>query len=273
MPIVTTLDGTDLYCNDWGRGPAVVLVHGWPFSSDMWEYQSVFLASQGLRVIAYDRRGFGRSGQPWSGYEYDTLAGDLAAVMDARDVRDATLVGFSMGGGEVVRYLARHGAGRVARAALVSAVTPFLLRTSDNPGGVDQGVFDKMVEGLQADRPGFLSSFGKTFFGAGLLNFSVSSEILQWSLMMAMQASPKATLDCVRAFSGTDFRADMAHLTMPTLIVHGNADATVPIAVAGRAAAALVPGAQLLEYPGAPHGLFYTERDRLNQDLLRFIRG
>ena len=178
-----------------------------------------------------------------------------------------------MGGGEVARYLARHGTGRVARAALVSAVTPFLLRTPDHADGVDGSVFDKIVDGLQADRPGFLAGFGKQFFGAGLLSFGISSEILQWSLMMAMQASPKATLDCVRAFSATDFRTDMRAFAVPTLIVHGDADATVPIDVAGRAAAALVPGARLLEYPGAPHGLFYTARDRLNQDLLAFIRG
>ena len=273
MPTIRTKDGTALHCNDWGSGPPVVLIHGWPLSSEMWEYQSVFLAGQGLRVVSYDRRGFGRSAQPWSGYDYDTLADDLVAVLDALDLREATLVGFSMGGGEVARYLARHGAGRVAKAALVAAVTPFLLKTPDHPEGVDRSVFDGIVAGLKADRPGFLAGFGKTFFGAGLLTFSVSSEILQWSLMMAMQGSPKATLDCVRSFSETDFRADMGAFTVPTLIVHGEADKTVPIDVAGRAAAKLVPQAKFVAYEGAPHGLFYTERDRLNQDLLGFVRG
>ena len=273
MPTIETRDGTKLYCNDWGAGTPVVLVHGWPLSSNMWEYQSVFLASQGLRVVAYDRRGFGRSTQPWTGYDYDTMADDLAAVMEALDLRGATLVGFSMGGGEVARYLGRHGAARVAKAALVSAVTPMLLQTPDHPEGVDRSVFDGIVDGLKADRPGFLASFGKKFFGVGPLTFSVSSEILQWSLMMAMQASPKATLDCVRAFSETDFRADLRGFSVPTLVVHGDADTTVPIDVAGRAAAKLVPQARLLEYPGAPHGLFYTERDRLNADLLQFIRS
>ncbi len=218
MPEIQARDGTPLYYKDWGAGPPVVLIHGWPLDADMWEYQAVPLASQGLRVIAYDRRGFGRSGQPWTGYDYDTLADDLASVMDALDLHGATLVGFSMGGGEVARYLSRHGTGRVAKAALVSAVTPYLLKTADNPDGVDQSVFDQMIEGLQKDRPHFLANFGKQFYGAGLLNFTVTAEILQWSLMMALLASPKATLDCVHAFSATDFRPDMAAFTVPTLL-------------------------------------------------------
>ena len=271
MPYFEAKDGTQLYYNDWGTGKPVVLIHGWPLNSDSWEYQSVFLASQGLRVIAYDRRGFGKSAQPWSGYDYDTLADDLAALLDKLDLHDATLVGFSMGGGEVARYLARHGAARVSKAVLLAAVTPFLLKTDDHPEGVDRSVFDQMIDGLQKDRPGFLATFGKQFFGAGMLNFSVSSEILQWASMMALHASPKATLDCVRAFSETDFRADLRAITVPTLIIHGDADATVPIDVAGRAAAALIPNAEFKEYGGAPHALFYTERDRLNEDLLAFI--
>ncbi|WP_456316363.1 alpha/beta fold hydrolase [Teichococcus vastitatis] len=207
MPFAKAPDGTEIFFKDWGSGRPVVLIHGWPLNADMWEYQAPVLASAGLRVISYDRRGFGRSGQPWSGYNYDTLADDLAAVMDHLDLRDATLVGFSMGGGEVARYLSRHGAaGRVSRAVLVSAVTPFLLRTADNPDGVDRSVFDGMIEGLQKDRPNFLATFGKQFFGAGLLTFSISSELLQWASMLALQASPKATMDCVRAFSETDFR-------------------------------------------------------------------
>jgi pimeloyl-ACP methyl ester carboxylesterase len=274
MPFAKAPDGTEIFFKDWGSGRPVVLIHGWPLNADMWEYQAPVLASAGLRVISYDRRGFGRSGQPWSGYNYDTLADDLAAVMDHLDLRDATLVGFSMGGGEVARYLSRHGAaGRVFKAVLVSAVTPFLLRTADNPDGVDRSVFDGMIEGLQKDRPNFLATFGKQFFGAGLLTFSISSELLQWASMLALQASPKATMDCVRAFSETDFRADLAGIAVPTLVVHGEGDATVPIGVSGRRAAQMIPGARLVEYAGAPHGLFFTEKDRLNQDLLAFIQG
>ena len=272
MAFVEAKDGTKLFVNDWGSGKPVVLVHGWPLDSDMWEYQAVFLASHGHRVITYDRRGFGRSDQPWSGYDYDTLAGDLASVMDACDVQGATLVGFSMGGGEVARYVARHGGRRVNRAVLVSAVTPFLLRTADNPDGVDPSVFAGILDGLRADRPHFLAGFGKSFFGAGLLNFTVTAEIMQWVLNMAMLGSPKATLDCVEAFSATDFRADMAALgNVPTLVIHGDADATVPIDASGRRTAAMIPGARFIEYAGAPHALFFTEKDRLNADLMAFI--
>ena len=272
MPFIETADKTTLFYNDWGSGPPVVLIHGWPLDADMWEYQSIFLAAQGLRVIAYDRRGFGRSSQPWTGYDYDTLADDLKAVMDHLDLQEATLVGFSMGGGEVARYMARHGGARVAKAVLLAAVTPFMLQTADNPDGVPGSVFDGIIEGLQKDRPHFLANFGKAFFGAGLLNFTVTAEILQWSLMMAMLGSPKATVDCVRAFSATDFRANMAAFRVPTLVIHGDADATVPAAKSGQLAAKMIPGATYLEYPGAPHGLFFTEKDRLNQDLLAFIK-
>ena len=273
MPFIETADKTTLFYNDWGSGKPVVLIHGWPLDADMWEYQALFLAEHGLRVIAYDRRGFGRSSQPWTGYDYDTLADDLKAVMDHLDLQDATLVGFSMGGGEVARYMARHGGARVGKAVLVSAVTPFLLQTSDNPDGVPGSVFQQMTDGLRKDRPQFLATFGKAFFGAGLLNFTVTDEILQWSQAMALLGSPKATLDCVQAFSATDFRVDMAAIRVPTLVIHGDADATVPAAKSGQLAAKMIPGAKYLEYAGAPHGLFFTEKDRLNQDLLAFVRA
>ena len=273
MPFLQARDGTNLHYSDWGTGSPVVLIHGWPLDADMWEYQSVALASQGLRVIAYDRRGFGRSGQPWTGYDYDTLADDLAAVLDALDVKGATLVGYSMGGGEVARYLSRHGAGRVAKAVLLSAVTPYMLKTADNPEGVDQSVFDQIIQGLQADRPHFLANFGKRFFGAGLLNFTVTNEIQQWALMMAMLASPKATLDCAHAFSSTDFRPDMAAFTVPTLVIHGASDETVPIDASARRAAKMIQGAKLVEYAGAPHATFFTNKDQLNKDLLAFVKG
>ena len=271
MPQVKAKDGTMLYYKDWGTGVPVVLIHGWPLNADMWEYQAGVLAAQGHRVIAYDRRGFGRSEQPWSGYDYDTMADDLGAVLETLDLRGAALVGFSMGGGEVVRYLARGDAGRVSKAVLVSSVVPYMVKADDNAGGISRSVFDEMVEGLEDDRPAFLSSFGRKFFGVGLISFSISSELLDWTQGLALQASPKATIDCVRAFSETDFRGDCAKVGVPTLVIHGDADNTVPIDGAGRAAAKLIKGAKLVEYEGAPHGLFYPQRDRLNKDLLTFL--
>jgi pimeloyl-ACP methyl ester carboxylesterase len=250
-----------------------VLIHGWPLNADMWEYQAGFLAHNGFRVIAYDRRGFGRSGKPWGGYDYDTLANDLQAILEKLDLHQAAIVGFSMGGGEVARYLGRHGAGRISHAALVSAVTPFLLQTQDNPDGVPQSVFDDFIAQLKADRPHFLTGFGKKFFGVGLVTSPVSSELLQWAANLALQASPHATIECVRAFSGTDFRRDMAAFSGKTLIVHGDGDETVPIKVAGAAAAKLVPGARFLTYPRAPHALVVTEKDRFNADLLKFLKS
>jgi pimeloyl-ACP methyl ester carboxylesterase len=273
MPFIDAPDGTPLYYTDWGTGRPVILVHGWPLNADMWEYQAAFLAQNGFRVVAYDRRGFGRSGKPWDGYTYDTLAGDLAAVIDTLDLRDAALVGFSMGGGEVARYLARHGGGRISHAALVSAVTPFLLQTGDHPDGVPQTVFDGFIAQLKADRPHFLTGFGKTFFGVGLVTSPVSSEILQWAANLALQASPRATVECVTAFSATDFRPDMAAFTMKTLIVHGDSDQTVPIKVSGAAAASLVPHADFKTYAGAPHALVITDKDRFNADLLSFLQA
>lgn len=273
MPYLNTADGIRLFYNDWGTGKPVVLIHGWPLNQDMWEYQAPVLAASGYRVIAYDRRGFGRSDQPWTGYDYDTLAADLASVMDGLDLQDATLVGFSMGGGEVARYLSRYGTARVAKTVLLAAVTPMLLQTQSHPDGAPQSVFDQMLDGLAADRPNFLAGFGKQFLGAGLLNFTVTTEILQWCLWQAMTASPKATSDCVRAFSATDFRPDMAAFTKPTLIIHGTSDATVPIDISGRATAKMIPNAKFLEYDGAPHGLFFTHKDQVNADLLAFLRG
>jgi pimeloyl-ACP methyl ester carboxylesterase len=273
MPFLEAADGTALFTTDSGVGRPVVFVHGWPLSSAMWEYQIPMIAAQGYRCIAYDRRGFGRSDQPWTGYDYDTLADDLATVINAHDLHDVTLVGFSMGGGEVARYLTRHGAGRIARAVLISSVTPMLVRTPDHPDGVDPEVFDTMLDGISRDRPTFMAGFARQFYGAGMLNFTVTSDLLAWTGNLAMQGSAKATMDCVRAFGMTDFRPDMAAFTMPTLIIHGDADATVPIDVSARAAAASIPGAMLLEYGGAAHGLFFTEKDRLNADLLAFLDG
>ncbi|MBS9720835.1 alpha/beta hydrolase [Tianweitania sp. BSSL-BM11] len=271
MPFIQTADETELFYNDWGTGKPVILIHGWPLDGDMWEYQWPTLTAKGHRVITYDRRGFGRSSQPFSGYDYDTLASDLQTIIETLDLHDVSLVGFSMGGGEVARYIGKYGTARLSKAALISAVTPYLLKTADNPDGVDKSVFDDMVEQLRKDRPAFLASFGKQFFGAGMLNFSVSAEIMQWASNVAMMGSPKGTIDCVRAFSETDFRADLAKFDLPTLIIHGEDDATVPIKAAGEQAAKLIPSATFKRYSGAPHGLFFTDKDKLTADLLAFL--
>lgn len=271
MAMFKAQDGTEIYYKDWGSGKTVVLAHGWPLNADMWEYQMQFLASKGLRCIAYDRRGFGRSSQPWSGNDYDTFAGDLATLMETLDLKDVILAGFSMGGGEVARYLGRHGADRVSKAVLIGAVTPFLLKTADNPQGVDRSVFDGMRAGIAADRPEFFRNFGMRFMGSDRLGSKVSEGALTWTLSMALQASLKSTLDCVTAFSETDFRGDMRAFTMPTLIIHGDADAIVPIDLSGRLAAQMIPGSRLEVYPGAPHGLYFTHNDRMNEDLLAFV--
>ncbi len=273
MPMCQAKDGTGLYFKDWGApaAPPVVLISGWPFSADMWEYQAVELAASGLRVVAYDRRGFGRSDQPWHGYDYDTFANDLGTIIDTLGLEAPSLVGFSMGGGEVVRYLSKFGVGRVRNAVLVSSVVPFLLKTTGHDG-VESSVFDSMIDDIKKDRPAFLASFGKKFFGAHLLTSPVSSETLEWARNVCLLASPRATMQCVHAFSETDFREELPGLKLPVLIIHGDADAIVPIAVSSRIAATMIPGAVAIEYEGAPHGLFLTEKDRLTRDLLSFLR-
>ncbi|WP_295042914.1 alpha/beta hydrolase [uncultured Paracoccus sp.] len=269
MAAITTADGTHLYVRDWGRGRPVVLIHGWPLNSDSWEYQAVPLAEAGYRVVSYDRRGFGRSDQPWNGYDYDTLADDLAAVMDGLDLDDATLVGFSMGGGEVARYMSRHG-GRVSQVVFVSSVVPGMLKSDSNPDGITPDLLDQMQAGLRQDRPAFLTDFFKDFYGQSLVS-GVSQPVLDWSRDMAMMASPRATLECVTAFGTTDFTGDVPHLKVPTLIVHGTGDKTVPIAATARRLANMLPEATLIEYGNAPHGLTATHADRLTDDLLAFL--
>lgn len=271
MPFLQTKDKTSLYYYDWGTGTPVVLIHGWPLTSASWESQARVLAENGYRVIAHDRRGFGRSDWAATGYDYDTLASDVNDLMEALDLHGATLVGFSMGGGEVARYLATYGSARVDRAVLMSAVTPFLLQTEDNPDGVPKSVFDGIVDGLKKDRPAFLEAFGKGFYGYGVLNHTVSTAMLDFTQAMALTASPDATIRLVRAWSETDFRKDLAAIDVPTLVIHGTKDATVPIEVSGALAAKLVPHAKLLEYVGEPHGLYATAPDRVNKDLLEFL--
>jgi pimeloyl-ACP methyl ester carboxylesterase len=271
MPYLQTKDKTAIYYYDWGTGKPVVLIHGWPLSSASWEAQARVLAENGYRVIAYDRRGFGRSDWAATGYDYNTLASDLNELMEALDLRSATLVGFSMGGGEVARYLATYGSERVRSAVLISAVTPYLLKTDDNPEGLPKETFDGIVEKLEQDRPDFLKAFGKMFYGVGLISHPVSEAFLEFSQEMALTASPLATIKLVRAWSETDFRGDLAKITIPTLIIHGTGDKTVPIENSARRAVTLLANAELLEYEGEPHGLNATAPKKLNDDLLAFL--
>jgi non-heme chloroperoxidase len=273
MAYITTSDNVRLYAKDWGTGRPVILMHGWPLTADTWDDGAMTLADAGFRAIAYDRRGFGRSDQPWSGYDYDTLADDLAAVIAATGATDAAIVGFSMGGGEVARYMSRHGGKNVSQAALVGSVVPYMLKTDDNPDGVPQSVFDGITKSIKEDRAKFWATFFKSFYGVGLVSHPVSDEVIDWSRDMAMQAGLKPTLACAQAFATTDFRPDLAHFTVPTLIIHGTADQTVPIDTSARAAAKGIPQAKLIEYDGGPHGLFASHKDQLINDLLAFLRS
>jgi len=258
---------------DLGQGPTVVLIHGWPLSYESWEYQLNELPKNGVRVVAYTRRGFGHSDKPWNGYDYDTLADDLKAVLDTLDLQDVTLVGFSMGGGEVARYMSRHQGARVARVAFVSSVTPYLLKTDDNPDGVDKSTFDDMVEGLRKDRPDFLTTFGKQFYGDGLLSNPVSHATLDWSQSLALQGAPYATEQCARAFSETDFRQDLQTIKVPVLSIHGEDDETVPYKHSAKRLDQYLSHATQIVYDGAPHGLLITDKEKLSQDLLTFTHG
>lgn len=271
MAFIEAKDGTKLHVKDMGEGRPVILIHGWPLTGDMFEYQTVALLEAGFRVITYDRRGFGQSGHPASGFNYDTFADDLAAVIDGLELQSVSLVGFSMGGGEIARYLSRHGASKVSKAALVASVAGYLLKDESNPDGVDVSVFEGMKKDIRKDRFDFLQSFAKTFYGVGFVTSPVSQGVLDWSFVLGVMASPKATIDCVDAFGKTDFRPDFAAFTIPTLVIHGTGDKTVPIDPTGRAAANGIAGAKLIEYDGEPHGLFATVPDRLNQDLIEFL--
>lgn len=271
MHHVTAADGTRLHIKDWGAGHPVILIHGWPLSADSWDDQAMAIAEAGYRVIAYDRRGFGRSSQPWSGYDYNTMSDDLAEVIKQTGAQDATLVGFSMGGGEVARYMSRHNGKSVIKAALVSSVLPYRLKTPDNPGGTEQAAFDKTAQALVDDRARFFTGFFEKFFGVGAGSHPVSDELLQWARGIAMQASLRATLECLKSFSTTDFRSDLPAFKVPTLLIHGTADATVPIDASARAALPGLAHGELIEYDGAPHGVFATDKARLTRDLLAFL--
>jgi len=272
MTYLNTKDGAQLFVKDWGRGQPVILIHGWPLSSDSWDAQAMAIADAGYRAIAYDRRGFGRSSQTWNGYDYDTLSDDLAAVIEYTEAQNAIIIGFSMGGGEVARYMSRHAGKSVAKAALVSSIVPFRLKTADNPTGTEQAAFDETAEKINEDRAKFFTSFFRAFFGADTPGNLISDELLENMRNIAMRASLKAILECLKSFSSTDFRGDLVHFKVPTLIIHGTEDKTVPIEASARLAAKGIKDASLIEYPGAPHGLFATHRERFTQDLLTFIR-
>ena len=266
-------NSVNLFYKDLGRGKPVVFIHGWPLNHAMWEYQLAELPKHNFRCIAYDRRGFGKSDYPWENYDYDTFADDLKSLLDHLHLTEVTLVGFSMGGGEIARYIGKYGTDKISKVVLISSVTPFMLKTADNPDGVDKEVFDEMVENIDKDRPTFLEDFAKQFYGVSLFNEAVSDATLQWNQNLCLMSSHKATIDCVRAFSQTDFRNDLSMIGVPTLIIHGDSDKTVPIEVSGNRTSAMLPNAKYLIYEDAPHGLFITEKDRLNMDLIDFIKG
>lgn len=274
MGLATVRDGTTIHYKDWGAGPPVVLCHGWPLNADSWDAQLLHLASNGFRCIAHDRRGHGRSSQPWDGNDMDTYADDLAELIEQLDLRDVSLVGFSTGGGEAVRYIGRHGTGRVSRLALVSAVPPFMLQTDDNPGGVPLGVFDELRAASLADRAQLYRELADgPFFGANKPDAEVSQGIRDTFWQQGMQSGHRNALECIAAFSASDFRSDLERVDVPTLVIHGDDDQVVPIDVGGRASAALIEDATLVVYAGAPHGITDTHRERLCDDLLAFLRG
>lgn len=276
MPFINSVSNNNklvrIYYEDMGEGKPVVFIHGWPLSGSMWEYQVTQLPQQGLRCITYDRRGFGRSDRPYGGYDYNTLAGDLKCLLDELDLNDVTLVGFSMGGGEVAKYFSLYGGERVSKVVLVSAVVPFLLKTDDNPDGVPQEHFDKNRKAMMEDRPGFLETFNNDFYGTGPDKHPVTEAYLANSLTKAMDASPIATLECAKSFSSTDFRKDLLKIKVPVLIIHGDKDKTVPIKLTGEQSAKLITGSVLKVYEGAPHGLWFTHKEKLNKDLIDFIK-
>lgn len=272
---ITTRDGVQLYYKDWGprNGQVVTFSHGWPLNADSWEAQMMFLASKGYRVVAHDRRGHGRSSQPWEGNDMDHYADDLAAVIEALDLKDVTVVGFSTGGGEVARYIGRHGTARVKKAVLVSSVPPMMLKTPSNPGGLPIEVFDGLRKASLENRSQlYLDVASGPFFGFNRKGAKPSQALIQSFWAQGMQAGHKNAYDSIGAFSATDFRADLKKFDVPTLVIHGEDDQIVPLDISGKASAALIKGARLIIYAGAPHGLAETHKDRLNQDLLTFLQ-
>jgi len=273
MTTITTKDGTQIYYKDWGNGPAVTFSHGWPLSSDAWDGQMLFLAQNGFRVVAHDRRGHGRSSQASQGNNMDGYADDLAAVIEALDLRGATLVGHSTGGGEVARYIGRYGTKRVAKAVLVAAVPPIMLKSASNPEGLPMEVFDKLRSDLTKDRSQFYKDLAVLFYGANRPGANVSQGILEQFWLWSMQAGLKNAYESIKAFSETDQTEDLKKFDLPTLVMHGEDDQIVPVKDSAKKSARLIKGAKEIYYPGAPHGLTATHQDQVNRDLLAFIKG
>jgi non-heme chloroperoxidase len=269
----TTKDGTEIYYKDWGKGPVVTFSHGWPLSSDAWDGQMLFLVQNGFRVVAHDRRGHGRSSQASLGNDMDGYADDLAAVIEALDLKDATLVGHSTGGGEVARYIGRHGTKRVAKAVLIAAVPPIMLKTAANPEGLPMEVFDNMRSGLMKDRSQFYKDLATQFYGANRPGAKVSQGVLDQFWLWSMQSGLKNAYESIKAFSETDFTEDLKKIDVPTLVMHGEDDQIVPVKDAAVKSARLIKGAKEIYYPGAPHGLTATLQDQVNADLLAFLRS
>ncbi len=272
MSVITTKDGAEIFYKDWGTGPAVIFSHGWPLNSDSWDEQLTFLAGQGYRAIAHDRRGHGRSSQTWDGNEMDTYADDLASLVEHLQLEKAVHVGHSTGGGEVVRYIGRHGTERVAGAVLLGAVPPLMLKTENNPEGLPIEAFDAIRKGVVNDRSQFYYDLTIPFFGLNRKENSVSEGVRRQFWLMSMQTGLKAALDCIRAFSETDFHEDLKRIDIPTLFLHGDDDQIVPIKAAAEAAHRLVAGSQLKVYPGGDHALAVTHRDQVHADLLKFLK-
>ena len=273
MSTFTTSDGTRIFYKDWGTGQPVVFSHGWPLSADAWDVQMLFLAERGYRVIAHDRRGHGRSDQPSEGNDMDTYAHDLAQLIEHLDLRDVVIVGHSTGGGEVTRYIGRHGTERVARAVLLGAVPPLMLKTDANPGGLPRSVFDEIREGTRRNRAQYFRDLAIPFYGYNRKGAQISQGVIDQFWRLGMQAGIKAAYECIEQFSATDFTEDLKRFDVPTLIAHGDDDQIVPIGASALRSAKLVPGAKLVVYPGAPHGLATTMADRFNDDLLAFIEA
>jgi non-heme chloroperoxidase len=273
MSTITTKDGTTIYYKDWGTGQPIVFSHGWPLTADAWDAQMLFLGQHGYRVIAHDRRGNGRSSQPWDGNEMDTYADDVAELTETLDLKDAVLVGHSTGGGEVARYIGRHGTKRLAKAVLIGAVPPLMLKTEKNPGGLPLSAFDEIRASIVADRSQFYKDLSLPFYGYNKSNAKISGGVRESFWLQGMLGSVKSQYDTVKAFSETDFNEDLKKFDVPTLILHGDADQIVPIGAAGLMSAKIVKDAKLKVYPGAPHGMCTTRADEINADLLAFIKG
>lgn len=273
MSTITVKDGTTIYYKDWGKGPVVTFSHGWPLSSDAWDAQMLFLAQNGFRAVAHDRRGHGRSSQAWSGNDMNGYADDLAAVIEALDLKDVTLVGHSTGGGEVTRYIGRHGTKRVAAAILIGAVPPILVKSAGNPEGIPLEVFDGLRASLLKDRSQFWKDFAVMFYGANRPGAKVSQGMIDQFWLWSMEGGLKNLYDSIKAFSETDFHEDLKKFDVPTLIMHGEDDQIVPISISGKKTAQLIKGAQTIFYPGLPHGLTATNVDQVNADLLKFLRS